>query len=821
MKTVWFRSVVLAVGLLLAGAVPGRAETITGTFTYTKTNPATGGTAIRPIAFAEVEIWRCGPPVWFVCTWGGVTKVTTDANGAISVPITFVGSGAIYAVRVAAVNFGAVVWSDVFHTTGYYKEPGEPGMQIHRTVSSGSDVLDFSFNFADPTIAPHYNIAEVGRRAFSYAIARRDPREGDPLPRINYELTSISPSPTGTYYDPVRRTVIIAPEPAGGLQDFQTLHETGHYLEHHISKFMAFPSRHDGCNATIGPALYNSAEHAWMEGFAEYFAQAVRLSLPAGTLTGTPGTGTFSINTLETPPTPCAALGATALDSSGIATLIGETADHPELIGVAAFDPVPFAALAGAAAASGPTHTVTSDMVEHFVTGALWDLFDMPGDPTDVSAVTIGVEASDTLARLDRDVFQIFDHELGSLGRWPTILDFHEAWVARGLDAVGIDRIMEAAPMAMPAATVEPARVRQGLEGGQQVTRRLDGRIAVAIRGMGNDVSTGSQCPKPQYPLAPLGSLGSLGAIVGRPWLTVSCDWTDWQGVASGLNAEPAAVVAPDGRMWIFFRRPDNAIGVTAEQTGGLWAPPGSLGGVLTSGPAVGVNADGRLEVFARGTDDGLWHVTQNVSNGTWGNWQSLGGDLTSIPVVVRNPSTNTLQVFVRVSGGAIATRAQVSPGNATWTGWTSLGGVLTTAPAVAINADGRLEVFARGTDNALWHNAQSSAGGSFTGWSSLGGVITSAPAVGHRADNALDVFAVGTDGAIWHTAQTAVGSTTYSGWTSLGTPPSTTTASGPHVEVDATGNLQVFVRGADNALYSTPAAGPAWAGMLKSTLSF
>ena len=200
MKTVWFRSVVLAIGLLLAGAIIYEmhvkgfskrltevpAETITGTFTYTKTNPATGGTAIRPIAFAEVEIWRCGPPVWFVCTWGGVTKVTTDANGAISVPITFVGSGAIYAVRVAAVNFGAVVWSDVFHTTGYYKEPGEPGMQIHRTVSSGSDVLDFSFNFADPTIAPHYNIAEVGRRAFSYAIARRDPREGDPLPRINY-----------------------------------------------------------------------------------------------------------------------------------------------------------------------------------------------------------------------------------------------------------------------------------------------------------------------------------------------------------------------------------------------------------------------------------------------------------------------------------------------------------------------------------------------------------------------------------------------------------------------------------------------------------
>ena len=195
---IWFVTVVLALGMLLTGAVPSRAETITGTFTYLRTDPSGGPASIRPIAFAEVEIWRCGPAFLGLCTWGGVTKVTTGANGAISVPVTFVGSGAIYAVRVAAVNFGAVVWSDIFHTTGYYKEPGEPGPQIHRTVAQATDSLDFTFTFLDPTIADHYNVAEVGRQAFSYATARRDPREGDALPRINYELTTISPSPTGT-----------------------------------------------------------------------------------------------------------------------------------------------------------------------------------------------------------------------------------------------------------------------------------------------------------------------------------------------------------------------------------------------------------------------------------------------------------------------------------------------------------------------------------------------------------------------------------------------------------------------------------------------
>ena len=41
-------------------------------------------------------------------------------------------------------------------------------------------------------------------------------------------------------------------------------------------------------------------------------------------------------------------------------------------------------------------------------------------------------------------------------------------------------------------------------------------------------------------------------------------------------------------------------------------------------------------------------------------------------------------------------------------------------APAI----DGRLEIFARGTDYALWHNWQVSPGGSWSGWNSLGGIL-------------------------------------------------------------------------------------------------
>lgn len=88
----------------------------------------------------------------------------------------------------------------------------------------------------------------------------------------------------------------------------------------------------------------------------------------------------------------------------------------------------------------------------------------------------------------------------------------------------------------------------------------------------------------------------------------------------------------------------------------------------MTGNPAVATNADGRLEVFALGTDHALWHIFQTYANGTWSDWSFLGGAIMS-------------------------------------------------NPAVAVKQDGRLEVFVYGTDMALWHIWQMSPGGSWSEW--------------------------------------------------------------------------------------------------------
>ena len=96
---------------------------------------------------------------------------------------------------------------------------------------------------------------------------------------------------------------------------------------------------------------------------------------------------------------------------------------------------------------------------------------------------------------------------------------------------------------------------------------------------------------------------------------------------------------------------------------------------VVPAGGTLAQNGDGRLEVFARGDDNALWHIWQIAPNNGWSGWASLGGNF---------------------------------PGQ----------------PAVWMNADGRLEVFVRGDDNALWHIWQTAPNNGWSGWTSLGGNI-------------------------------------------------------------------------------------------------
>ena len=77
------------------------------------------------------------------------------------------------------------------------------------------------------------------------------------------------------------------------------------------------------------------------------------------------------------------------------------------------------------------------------------------------------------------------------------------------------------------------------------------------------------------------------------------------------------------------------------------------------------------------------------------------------------------------------------------WSGWQSLGGDAFSPPAAATDANGDINVFVLGGDDAMWH--QQLSGGGWSGWQGLGGAFM----YGAGA-NASQVFGIGLDDNLW-----------------------------------------------------------------------
>jgi acylphosphatase len=284
---------------------------------------------------------------------------------------------------------------------------------------------------------------------------------------------------------------------------------------------------------------------------------------------------------------------------------------------------------------------------------------------------------------------------------------------------------------------------------------------------------------------------------------------TGFQSMGGKITTPPVVQNNLDGRLEVFARGTDNAlwhIWQTAPNNG--WSGWASMGGIITSVPSVGRNLDGRLEVFARGTDGALWHIWQTAPNNGWSAWASLGGVITSDPVVGRNRD-GRLEVFARGTDGAIWHIWQTAPNNG-WSGWASLGLQCLGRLAIGNNADGRLEIFVRGINGSLMHIWQTAPNNGWSGWASLGGIITTSPWVINNADGRLEVFARGTDNALWHIWQTAPNNG-WSGWASMGGGITSMPTAGRNKD----GRIEVFARGNDGALWHIWQTAPnnGWSG--------
>jgi hypothetical protein len=134
--------------------------------------------------------------------------------------------------------------------------------------------------------------------------------------------------------------------------------------------------------------------------------------------------------------------------------------------------------------------------------------------------------------------------------------------------------------------------------------------------------------------------------------------------------------------------------------------------------------------------------------------YDDLGGDLVNNPVVV-SWDHDRLDVFAVGSDGALYHKAWDGGQWLPSSGLESLGGIILGSPAVASWDHDRLDIFVIGTDRALYHKAWDGSQWlpSATGYDRLGGVILGSPAVASWDHDRLDIFVVGTDGGLYHKA--------------------------------------------------------------------
>ena len=172
-----------------------------------------------------------------------------------------------------------------------------------------------------------------------------------------------------------------------------------------------------------------------------------------------------------------------------------------------------------------------------------------------------------------------------------------------------------------------------------------------------------------------------------------------------------------------------------------------------------------------------------------------LGGQFVSGPAAVLQTG-GRLVVFGRGTDNAVWHRWQVTR-NGEWSGaWESLGGVTTSDPGCALNAPGGLVVFVRGTDNAIHHRWQEQPDGEWSGWESLGGQWTSGPSAVLLSGKRLSVLARGLNSRIWQRSQTSANGD-WGPWTDFGV----ASTADPDVTLDANGSLAVFALSAKGSM--------------------
>ncbi len=360
-----------------------------------------------------------------------------------------------------------------------------------------------------------------------------------------------------------------------------------------------------------------------------------------------------------------------------------------------------------------------------------------------------------------------------------------------------------------PPALISVSPTSGAISGGQTVTINGSGFEPGDTVAFGSSLASGVRFigPTQLTAVTPPGLAGVVSVTVTNPTgpsSTVSAaymytaaapeaGWVGYQGLGAGpLGGQPHAISWGQGNLDVFWRGTDN--GLWHEwYSGGQWNGPQELvpAGSLASDPSPVSSDPGVLDVFWKGTDGNLWHVW--YQNG-WHGPQSLGGGpLGSAPQPV-SWGSGQIDVFWTGTDGNLWHMWYLNG----WYGPQSLGGgpLLSTPHPVSWGV-GNIDVFWEGPGETLVHEWYANG---WQGPQSLGGAgtVASDPEPVSWGPGNIEVFWKGADGNLWQDYF----DNGWAGAASLGGPGGAgTLVSNPVPASSGVGLLNVFWQGEDGGL--------------------
>ena len=153
----------------------------------------------------------------------------------------------------------------------------------------------------------------------------------------------------------------------------------------------------------------------------------------------------------------------------------------------------------------------------------------------------------------------------------------------------------------------------------------------------------------------------------------------------------------------------------------------------------------------------------------------------------------NSLDLFAKGTDGALWWKHW---DGTTWSAGTSLGGYLTSDPAAVSRSAGKITVFVRGGSGSLWSKSTTDGGATWSGWNEIGGqLLAGTGPTAYAYGDRIGWLVTGTNNALYHMWDDATG---RHGWENLGG----YLTSSPGATSSGSGAIDVFVRGSNGALW-------------------